>query len=617
MASKLQAPVKPKRATIALEKNRFSIVNSRDLGLAVLLVGLLVLAYLPALNGGPVWDDDAHLTRPDMQSWQGLGRIWFEVGGATPQYYPLLHSAFWLEHRLWGDAVLGYHLTNLALHAVSALLLLTILRWLKIPGAWLAAFLFALHPVHVESVAWMSEQKNALATVFYLGAALAYLHFDRTRRRALYFLATGLFVAALLSKSVTAILPAALLLILWWLRGKLELKRDIRPLVPWLVLGLAAGLLTAWVERQYVGAQGAHFTLTIAQRMLLAGRVPWFYLGQLVWPVNLMFVYPRWTLDARIWWQWLFPAGLLVLTATLWLMAARKGRGPLTGLLFFVGTLFPVLGFLNVYPFVFSFVADHFQYQASLGILVLAAWGLTWIARRLVWLPALVVACLAILTWNHSSVFRDAETLYRDTLARNPESWMAHNNLGSVLGKKQGSSPEAISHLETALRLNPELAEAHLNLGVLLAATPGRGEDVIAQYRAALRINPGYALAHNNLGAALSQIPGRMPDAIVEYQAALRSKPDFVEAHANLGTAYSQMPGHTAGAISEFEAALVGAPDSAEIHASLGTELAKIPGRAHAAIGHLQTAVRLRPDMVAERELLRGLQLSEQQQQRR
>jgi tetratricopeptide (TPR) repeat protein len=376
-------------------------------------------------------------------------------------------------------------------------------------------------------------------------------------------------------------------------------------------------LFTAWVERHYVGALGVHFTLSLAQRLLLAGRVIWFYLAKLVWPVNLMFVYPRWNLDARVWWQWLFPLGVVALTAALW-MLARKRRGPLAGFLFFAGTLFPVLGFLNVFPFVFSFVADHFQYQASLGILVPAAWGLTWAARRAVWLPGVAVAALALLTWNQSGAFRDAETLYTDTLKKNPDSWMAHNNLGSILSRQPGRYSEAMDHLEAAVRLNPESAEAHLNLGVLLSDTPGRVDDAIAHFQAALRIEPNYAVAHNDLGGTLSEIPGRTQDAIAEYQAALRINPDYSEAHNNLGSAYAGMPGRSGDAILEFEQALRGKPDLAEAQANLGTALAKVEGRRDEAIEHLQIAVRLRPDMASERDLLgRLLQAQQQQQQRR
>jgi Flp pilus assembly protein TadD len=578
--------------------------SPRDLGLAALLIGLVLLAYLPAMNGGPVWDDDAHLTRPELASWHGLARIWFELG-ATAQYYPLLHSAFWLERHLWADAVLGYHLTNVLLHGASALLLLMILRRLELPGAWLAAFLFALHPVHVESVAWMTEQKNTLSLLFYLAAALAYIEFDSTQRRSHYLVATGLFIAALLTKSVTATLPAALLLVIWWRRGRIDWKRDAVPLAPWFVLGISAGLVTAWVERRFVGAEGAAFTLTLADRVLLAGRIPWFYLGKLLWPANLMFVYPRWVLDVRAGYQWLFPVALAALVAALWMLRRRIGTGLLTGFLFFVGTLVPVLGFLNVYPFIFSFVADHFQYEASIGILVCAAWGLTWVARRIAWAPAVVVAILATLTWSHSGVFKNAETLYRDTLARNPDSWLAQSNLGWVLGM-EGRTPEAIERLETAVRLNPSIAQVHMNLGVLLARTPERREEGIAQFREALRIQPENAMAHNNLGGALAQTPGRMPEAIAEYQVALRINPDLPDAHFNLGMAYSET-GRTPEAIREFEAALRVMPDSPEIHAGLGTELAKVPGRERKAIENLQFAVSRRPDMAVEQELLRKL----------
>jgi hypothetical protein len=246
----------------------------------LLLFAAVLIAYLPALNGGLLWDDGAHVTRPELQSFQGLWRIWSDLW-ATQQYYPVLHTAFWIEHRLWGDSVLGYHLANLALHAAAALLLLMILRRLAIPGAWLAALIFALHPVCVESVAWITEQKNTLSAVFYLASALVYLEFDETRRRSSYLLALGLFVLALLSKTVTATLPAAMLVVLWWRRGRLSWKHDALPLAPWFALGTVAGLFTAWVESEVIGAKGADFALTLIGRCLVAGRVIWFYLSKI------------------------------------------------------------------------------------------------------------------------------------------------------------------------------------------------------------------------------------------------------------------------------------------------------------------------------------------------
>ena len=282
-------------------------IGLRDAGTWVLMLCATLVAYLPALRGGLLWDDNMHVTRADLRSLDGLWRIWFDLG-ATQQYYPLLHSAFWLEHRIWGDAVLGYHLTNVALHAASACLVVMIVRRLSLPGAWLAGFVFALHPVCVEAVAWISEQKSTLSGVFYLAAALTYLHFDRTRRKSQYFMALGLFVLALMSKTVTATLPAAMLVVFWWQRGRLAWRRDVLPLVPWFAVGACAGLFTAWVESapRLIGAQGPEYALTLPQRLLLAGRVPWFYAGKVLWPSNLMFSYPQWKIDSGEWRQYLF-----------------------------------------------------------------------------------------------------------------------------------------------------------------------------------------------------------------------------------------------------------------------------------------------------------------------
>ena len=596
-------------------------MNLRSVGAGAVIFAVTLLAYLPAVRGGLLWDDDGHVTREELRSPGGLERIWFEVG-ATQQYYPLLHTAFWVEHRLWGDAVAGYHLTNILLHAVAACLVVAIMRRLALPGAWLAGFIFALHPICVESVAWISEQKNTLSTVFYLGAALVYLGFDRDRRPKRYGLALGLFVLALLTKTVTATLPAALLVIFWWQRGRLGWRRDVRPLLPWFGLGATAGLMTSWVERSFIGARGVDFSLTLPERCLLAGRVIWFYLGKLVWPADLMFIYPRWTVDGAVWWQYLYPLGALALVAGLVLLAQRH-RGPpapaaaaglsraaasgLAGFLIFAGTLFPVLGFINVYPFIFSYVADHFQYQACLGIIVPVAAGFALAARRL---PpatrplapagaAALVAALGALTWSHSGTFRDGQTLYRDTLARNPACAMAHNNLGLILSQIAGRMPEAIGHYQAALRLDPRYAEAHLNLGYDLAMIPGRLSEAIAEDEATVRLFPDLADAHNNLGLALSQASGRRPDAVDQFEAAVRLSPGSAEMHDNLGAALISIPERLPEAIDQLETAVRINPGSASLRSHLGVALAKTPGRLPEAMVQLEEAVRLSPRSAA------------------
>jgi tetratricopeptide (TPR) repeat protein len=588
------------KETLTAVKNHGSR-TLRDFSLGALLLVVTFIVYLPSLKGGFLWDDDGHITQPGLRSLHGLWRIWFEVG-ATQQYYPLLHSAFWIEHRLWGDAVMGYHLANVFLHAAAACLVVAIMRKLALPGAWLAGFIFALHPVCVESVAWISEQKNTLSAVFYLGAALIYLDFDRQRRWPQYFLATGLFALALLSKTVTATLPAALLVIFWWQRGRLSWKQDVLPLLPWLVLGAGGGLFSAWVERKFIGAEGAGFQLTLLERGLLAGRVGWFYAGKLIWPADLIFIYPHWTVSPALWWQYLFPLGVMALGAGLWLWARRR-RGPLAASLFFLGTLFPVLGFFNVYPFIFSYVADHFQYLACLGIIVPAASGLTMVGKKIPegrrWLaPALAGALLltlGVLTSRQAGEYRDAQTIYRETLARNPDCWMAHNNLGCILETMPGRLPEAIGHFDAALRLKPNFADAHNNLGNVLAAVPGRLPEAIGQFEAALRLKPDFAEAHNNLGNALATIPGLLPEAISHFETALRLKPDFAEAQNNLGTALANIPGQLPEAVKHFETAVQLRPDYTEAFYNLGKTLAEIPGRQTEAVSAFEAALRLEP----------------------
>jgi tetratricopeptide (TPR) repeat protein len=544
-----------------------------DGSLAAFLFLATLAAYLPALQGALLWDDDQHVTQPAMQSLDGLGRIWFNLG-STLQYYPLLHSAFWLEHMLWGDSVLGYHLLNVALHAGSALLVVLIVRRLGLPGAWLAGFLFALHPVCVEAVAWISEQKSTLSGVFVLGSVLIYLDYDQTRRKWAYFAALMLFVLALLSKTTAATLPAGLLVILWWRRGRLDVKRDVLPLLPWFAIAIPAGLLTAWVERRFIGAQGVEFALSFQQRVLLAGRGLWFYAAKAVLPVDLIFSYPRWKLDPAVWWQWLFPAGVLVLAVAL-VVASRKSphktRGPLAAFLLFAGTLFPALGFVNVYPFRYSYVADHFQYVAMLGLLIPLASIIEASNLRMAASIALA-AILGILTFRQTANYTDSETLYRATESHNPDSWLAHNNLG-----------------------------------VMLAATPGRLSEAIAEYQEALRIEPDYPEAHNNLGRALSHIPGRFDDAAAEFRTAVRLRPGMAQAHLGLGNALAQMGGHLEDAASEYRAVLKIDADSAEAHFNLGNVLAQMPGELPNAIAEYQAAQRIRPDLDAAREMIEQL----------
>jgi tetratricopeptide (TPR) repeat protein len=505
-----------------------------------------VLAYLPALRCGFIWDDDDYVkNNPVLRSPEGLRRIWLDLH-ATPQYYPLVHTSYWLEYRLWGLNPAGYHAVNICLHALAAVLAWRVLAFLQVPGAWVAAALFALHPVCVESVAWITERKNVLSTVFYLGAALAYLRYacgaEVAQRRGSsagwYAAAFALFVCALLSKTVTCSLPAALLLVFWWQR-KRPMWAALLGLVPLFVLGLVLGLLTVWLEKYQVRAAGEEWNLSLVERFLVAGRALWFYVGKLVWPARLTFIYPRWSIDAGAWWQYLYPAAALTALTALWLARVRIGRGPLVAVLFFAGTLLPALGFVDVYPMRYSFVADHFQYLASLGLIALGA-AVGWrAARRLgrggqkagATVLVVVLATLGTLTWRQQSAYVNLESLWRDTLRKNPSAWIAHNNLGNIL-QARGQLDEALSHYRQALRTKPDDPRAHNNLAGVLTAQ-GRLAEAIEDCRAALRLQPDYAEAHCNLGIALAAT-GELREAIVHYRAALCLWPDFGQAGNNL-----------------------------------------------------------------------------------
>jgi len=577
---------------------------------ALALPAAVVAAYWPALRGGFIWDDDAHVTRLDLRPLHGLWRIWSEPG-ATQQYYPVLHSAFWLEHRLWGDSALGYHLLNVALHLAATLLLYRVLRRLAVPGAALAASLFALHPVCVETVAWVSEQKNTLSAVFYLAAALAYLRFDERRRWGAYALGTALFALALLSKSVTATLPAAILVVLWWRRGALSLKGDVAPLAPWLGMSAAAGFMTAWMERTFIGAYGAPFQLGLADRFLVAGRAAWFYLGKLLWPAGLNFMYPRWEVDAREAWQYLFPAGALAVLAGLFALR-RRTRGPLAAALLFLGTLFPALGFINVYPFVFSFVADHFQYLAAAGLLsaLSAAAALAW--ERLapagrpamLWAAACLVAVLAALTRAQCGRYGDIRTFYEAILERNPASWLAHDNLGVVLVAR-GRAGEAAAHYREAMRLNPSYPEAFNNYGNVMAKER-RWSEAEEAYAGALRARPGFYAAQFNWGTAMNDA-GRYPDAELHFRSAIALKPDYAQAHYGLANALANS-GRLPEAVEEYGKALGLLPDFPEAHANLGLALAGL-GRFAEALSQIDAALGLRPGY-AEAHAYRGFALA-------
>ena len=481
---------------------------------------LVALVYWPTLENGFVWDDDDYVENNDtLTSLAGLRNIWFTLG-AVPQYYPLAHSSFWVEYQLWGLDPRGFHAVNMLLHAASAVLVWRLLLRLAVPGAWLAAALFAVHPVCVESVAWVTERKNVLSCALALGSLLAYLRFsppnafDRSQTRTAetggdrryYALALVLFIAALLAKTVVASVPAVLLVIYWWKRGRVA-WRDVLPLVPLFVVGGALACLTIWMEKTVVGARGAEWDASPVERCLLAGRALYFYAGKLAWPRPLIFVYPRRLPNAHVRWQYAFPVAALAVITTLWLARKRVGRGPLAAVLIFAGVLTPALGFFKVYPFRYSFVADHFQYHASIALVALAAAALARAGRRHIgrpaWVPPLLVFALllplAVAARHRTLIYKDRTTLLETTFAQNPAAWVAPADLASQLGKQGNSAAaipyyrQAIESLQKSVALAPaptdleNLAGCFLDLGIAQRQS-GHGADAEASFARAIEI---------------------------------------------------------------------------------------------------------------------------------
>lgn len=528
---------------------------------ATILVVVLLAVYWPALGGGVLWDDPAHMTKPEFRSLTGLFRIWFEPG-ATQQYYPLTYTLFWFQNLLFGQSTLAHHLVNLLLHGSAAMLLWLLLRDLRVPAAFGIALLWALHPVQVESVAWISEQKNTLSAVFYLAAFRCYLRFDRSRDRKPYLWAMGLFVAALASKTAVATLPGALLVVLWWQRGRLEWRRDLLPTLPFFLVGLVASRITSYIEWAVVGgAPGAEFDLSFAQRLIQAGRAAWFYAGKLAWPDNLMFIYPRWTLDAADPKQWLpLILGVAVL-AGCWLVR-RWSRAPLAAALLFIGTLLPALGFVNVYPFRFSYVADHFQYLAGVALVALViGGGSSWLARRtlrgrpLAPHPAVIglAVVLGVLSWRQSHLYGgDDIALYRETLERNPDAWIFEQNWGEALQLK-GDREGALAHYLAALEIRPDLADVQFGAGQMFYELR-RPREAVEAFAEGVRLWPWYAKGRFNYAAALAG-SGERARAIAQFDTAAAIEADSVGMQHRVAEAYLSL-GDTARAMAALNRAV-------------------------------------------------------------
>ena len=614
----------------------------QSLAPAMLVVAACV-AYWPCLKGGFIWDDETLITQNTLvKAADGLHRMWFTT--EPFDYWPLTNSLWWLEWRLWGMNPLGYHVINLMLHVGNALLVWTLLRRLMMPGALLAGLIFALHPVNVESVAWIAQGKNTVSMFFFLLSILFWVKQefgstaavppdklrnvaknvakkDRDRAssaprearqgsHAWYWLSLVAFMLAMLAKGSVVILPGVLLILAWWRRGTVA-RADLVRTAPFFLAAIALTLVNVWFQNH--GSPEAIRHATFLQRALGAGAVVWFYLFKALLPVHLIFVYPQWNVqphDFR-WWGPLAATGA-VTAWLLWQRQSRWGRPALFAWMFYGLALLPVMGFTDVYFMKYSLVADHYQYIAILAVCASAAavvdLGLLLPARASGALTAGIGALLACLTWTQAHQYVNAETLYRATLDLNPACWMAHNNLAGVLDADHRTA-EAIPHYVETVRLAPLLVLPRINLGNALLSQ-GRTADAIRELTEALRLEPANAKAHGSLGHALA-LAGQTTEAIAHLSESARLAPELQETHNNLGVALDSQ-GRTDEAIVQYTAALAIDPGWVEVRNNLGAALAS-SGRLDEGVVQFVEAIRINPDYA---DAHRNLGLARMQQHR-
>jgi protein O-mannosyl-transferase len=506
-----------------------------------LFIFITIVVYIPALFAGFIWDDDAAYSNPLLSSANGLWKIWIvpQANFLELHYWPLVYTSFWFEHQLWGTNPIGYHLINILLHAFNAVLLWFILRKIKIPGAEFIALLFAVHPIHVESVAWVIERKDVLSGFCYLLSFWFYINIQNPQsifRIPKYYLSLLFFIFALLSKSITVSLPIAILLYVWWKNGRIRLT-DLIPLLPFFVVAI----LIAYFDVAFVHQRGslAIIDITPWQRVYIAGKSLWFYLKKLGYPIDLITIYPQWKLTVNLITQLFYPVTFLGFLGLLYAGKKYYGRGAFAALTFFAVTLVPTLGFIVFSYMYHSYVADRFQYLASIGpITLFGAFGYRiYTTTPINWKPllrmlgVLIIALLGFLTWKQAEHYDNNETLFHYTLTKNPNTWLAYNNLGLALAEKK-QYEEAMQCYQKAFELKPDFVYAYNNLGLLLTKQ-GRYPEAIKYFQTAIHYSSSYAEAYVNLGVALV-LQGKIEDAIRSFQKASALNPYNPEAKYNL-----------------------------------------------------------------------------------
>ncbi len=573
------------------------------------LVLLAIVVYFPAFFGGFVWDDWIFVTEPLVRRLDGIVSIWLSPSELKGEghYWPVVYTSFWIEHKLWGLNPAGYHAVNIMLHALNSVLVWRLLLRLRVPGAWLVAAVFAVHPVHVESVAWIIERKDLLSALFYLGAVHVWLRFTETPSSGRYLLCLAFFAAALLSKSIAVTLPAVLPLLQWWREGRVT-RRHVVCLAPFFALSFVIAL----ADLAFYRSQTLHlFDYSLVERALIAARALCIYAWQLAWPAYLPVLYPRWEVYSSDILGWLAIAALVALVAVLWFARGRIGRGPLAGVLFFVLTLAPVLGFVDFGFMDIAFVADRFQYLASIGPLaVVIGFAVQWVRRiqpqgnggAMVVVGA-TLAALGTLTWGQSAVYRNDLTFARHVVALNPQHHFGQAFLSYAL-RADGRDEEALAAAKRAIELSQGLRGINSALGPLALGSVLLAQDYPAEAEAAFRraltlwTRSPRTAPRLEVARALA-LQARYKESLALYREILVDDPGNDLAHLHKGL-ISLESGQYEAAIEPFRRALavVRHPDTEPaLHTLMGEALRKL-GRFDAAAAHLDRGLASRPGHV-------------------
>ncbi|HMO26761.1 MAG TPA: tetratricopeptide repeat protein, partial [Tepidisphaeraceae bacterium] len=513
-------------------------------GLAVLLLLLAVtcIAYIPTMRSNVrfIWgDDDAGLVSRGLHSMSGLQKIWFGIFAdprtyLLPRYQPMASTLAWIEWRAFGLNPRGYHVVSIVMHALCGWMAWLILSRLAVPGALVASLLFVAHPMAVQSVAWQAEQGNVLALLLGLSSLYVWLRYTGliagpptgegkfslpSDPQRIYAIGMILLVAALLSRPTAAVVPVALVMMIWWKRGRIDLQREFLPLLPLFVVSAAAAGLAGYMEVVRAGATGSEWQFgsgslasELTARVLMSGQAVWFYFGKLIWPFPTMFNYPQWDMTQTAAWAWIFPVAAVIVLSGLVMSRNRIGRGPICATIIFIGALFPVLGFINVRAFRYAIVWDYFAYWALLPMLALIAAAAVqfWTRRRLnagagIALTGVVLFLLTGFSFRQANAYVNNGRLWDDTLRKNPASTLALNELGRA-ALENGDLQRAHAMFERVLAVDPLNPGVRLNFGLLIEASGGRLEDAIAWYRDAVDLRQRFTQAWQRLGMAYQRL---------------------------------------------------------------------------------------------------------------